>query len=108
MDASFKTCLFGGFDREDVVKFIEKTAAENQEQLETLEAELNALRAQRDEAGAGDVALLVFGRFSYVDEGDGLFLHHFIACLGRDFVVGVGCGRGAAAKEDQGNEKGKA
>ena len=39
MEASFKTCLFGGFDREDVVKFIEKTAAENQEQLETLEAE---------------------------------------------------------------------
>lgn len=57
MDASFKTCLFGGFDREDVVKFIEKTAAENQEQLETLEAELNALRAQRDEAAAENKAL---------------------------------------------------
>ena len=57
MDASFKTCLFGGFDREDVVKFIEKTAAENQEQLETLEAELNALRAQRDEAAAENEAL---------------------------------------------------
>ncbi len=57
MDASFKTCLFGGFDREDVVKFIEKTAAENQEQLETLEAELNALRAQRDEAAAEHEAL---------------------------------------------------
>lgn len=57
MDASFKTCLFGGFDREDVVKFIEKTAAENQEQLETLETELNALRAQRDEAAAENEAL---------------------------------------------------
>ena len=57
MDASFKTCLFGGFDREDVVKFIEKTAAENQEQLETLEAELNALRTQRDEAAAENEAL---------------------------------------------------
>lgn len=57
MDASFKTCLFGGFDREDVVKFIEKTAAENQEQLETLEAELNALRAQWDEAAAENEAL---------------------------------------------------
>lgn len=57
MDASFKTCLFGGFDREDVVKFIEKTAAENQEQLEALEAELNALRAQRDEAAAENEAL---------------------------------------------------
>lgn len=30
MDASFKTRLFGGFDREDVVTYIEKTAAENQ------------------------------------------------------------------------------
>ena len=57
MDASFKTCLFGGFDREDVVKFIEKTAAENREQLEMLEAELNALRAQRDEAAAEIEAL---------------------------------------------------
>lgn len=57
MDASFKTCLFGGFDREDVVKFIEKTAAENQEQMETLEAELNALRTQRDEAAAENEAL---------------------------------------------------
>lgn len=57
MDASFKTCLFGGFDREDVVKFIEKTAAENQKQLETLETELNALRAQRDEAAAENEAL---------------------------------------------------
>ena len=57
MDASFKTGLVGGFDREDVVKFIEKTAAENQEQLETLEAELNALRAQRDEAAAENEAL---------------------------------------------------
>ena len=56
MDASFKTCLFGGFDREDVVKFIEKTAAENREQLEMLEAELNALRAQRDEAAAENEA----------------------------------------------------
>ena len=26
MDASFKTRLFGGFDREDVVTYIEKTA----------------------------------------------------------------------------------
>ena len=57
MDASFKSCLFGGFDREDAVKFIEKTAAENREQLETLEAELNALRAQRDEAAAENEAL---------------------------------------------------
>ena len=57
MDTSFKTCLFGGFDREDVVNFIEKTAAENQEQLETLRSELDALRTQRDEAAAENEAL---------------------------------------------------
>ena len=57
MDASFKTCLFGGFDREDVVAFIEKTAAENQVQLEALQAEVDALREQRDEAAAENEAL---------------------------------------------------
>lgn len=57
MDASFKTCLFGGFDREDVVAFIEKTAAENQAQLEALQAEVDGLREQRDEAAAENEAL---------------------------------------------------
>ena len=28
-----------------------------------------------------------------------------MACLGCDFVVGVRCGRGAAAQKDQGDEK---
>lgn len=49
MEASFKTCLFGGFDREDVVAFIEKTAAENQTLIETLQAENDTLCRQRDE-----------------------------------------------------------
>ena len=44
MAATFKTALFGGFDREDVVAFIEKTARENREQTERLTAENNALR----------------------------------------------------------------
>ena len=57
MDASFKTRLFGGFDREDVVTYIEKTAAENQTQLETLRAEVEMLRKQRDEAASENEAL---------------------------------------------------
>lgn len=57
MDASFKTRLFGGFDREDVVTYIEKTAAENQTQLETLRAEVETLRKQRDEAASENEAL---------------------------------------------------
>ena len=39
MSANFKTCMFGGFDREDVVSYIEKTAKETQEKLDTLERE---------------------------------------------------------------------
>ena len=57
MDASFKTRLFGGFDREDVVAYIEKTAAENQTQLEALRAEVETLRKQRDEAVSENEAL---------------------------------------------------
>ncbi len=57
MDASFKTRLFGGFDREDVVAYIEKTAAENRTQLEALRAEVETLRTQRDEAAAENEAL---------------------------------------------------
>ena len=39
METSFKTCMFGGFDREDVISFIQKTAEENQTRLDALTAE---------------------------------------------------------------------
>ena len=39
METSFKTCMFGGFDREDVIAFIQKTAEENQTRLDALTAE---------------------------------------------------------------------
>ena len=39
MSTNFKTCLFGGFDREDVVSFIEKTSRESRERIEALENE---------------------------------------------------------------------
>ena len=39
MSANFKTCLFGGFDREDVVAFIEKSSRESRERIEALESE---------------------------------------------------------------------
>lgn len=44
MSASFKTCLFGGFDREDVVSFIEKSSRESREQIEALEKDNAELR----------------------------------------------------------------
>ena len=52
MDASFKTCMFGGFDRQDVVTFIEKTAEEHRTALETLQTENDTLRRERDDAVA--------------------------------------------------------
>lgn len=44
MSANFKTCLFGGFDREDVVAFIEKTSRESSERIETLVQENEELQ----------------------------------------------------------------
>ena len=57
MDASFKTCMFGGFDRQDVVAFIEKTAEEHRVETETLRAENDQLRRDRDAAVAENEAL---------------------------------------------------
>ena len=33
MNANFKTRVFGGFDREDVISFIEKTSLEHQKRV---------------------------------------------------------------------------
>ena len=44
MSANFKTCLFGGFDREDVVAFIEKTSRESNERIEALVKENEELQ----------------------------------------------------------------
>ena len=47
METSFKTCMFGGFDREDVISFIQKTAEENQTRLDALTAENEKLLAEQ-------------------------------------------------------------
>lgn len=44
MSEKFKTCMFGGFDKDDVVKFIEKLAQEHQEEIAKLTEELDGLR----------------------------------------------------------------
>jgi chromosome segregation ATPase len=46
MATSFKTSVFGGFDKEDVISFIEKTAQENQEKVSALEADCTSLREE--------------------------------------------------------------
>ena len=59
METSFKTCLFGGFDREDVISFIEKTAAVTQERLDALTTEREELLAKKRSAEAENAALRV-------------------------------------------------
>ncbi len=59
MDASFKTCMFGGFDRQDVIAFIEKTAEEHRVSLEALQAENDTLCRERDDAVAENGTLRV-------------------------------------------------
>lgn len=44
MTTNFKTCMFGGFDREDVIKFIEQFSKESQERIAQLEQENAALK----------------------------------------------------------------
>ena len=50
METSFKTCLFGGFDREDVISYIRKTAEESQKKLEALMEETERLRVRCETA----------------------------------------------------------
>ena len=52
METSFKTCMFGGFDREDVIAFIQKTAEENQTRLDALMAENEQLLTDKQALSA--------------------------------------------------------
>lgn len=57
MSANFKTCMFGGFDRQDVISFIEKTAKENGVRIDSLEAE-NAALKEKNHAMEGELLLM--------------------------------------------------
>ena len=48
MSTTFKTCLFGGFDREDVISYIEKTARENRERVQELTDSAEALQRENE------------------------------------------------------------
>lgn len=45
---NFKSVAFGGFDKEEVIQYIQKTAQENTEALETLRRENGSLRAENE------------------------------------------------------------
>lgn len=49
MTTNFKTCMFGGFDREDVIKFIEQFSKESRERIEQLEQENASLKSGNEE-----------------------------------------------------------
>lgn len=46
MSTSFKTSMFGGFDRSDVIAYIERTGREHEERVAALEAENETLRKE--------------------------------------------------------------
>ena len=46
MESSFRTAVFGGFNRQDVTEYISRTAREHSERLEQIEKENTDLRAQ--------------------------------------------------------------
>lgn len=49
MTTNFKTCMFGGFDREDVIKFIEQFSKESQEKIAALELENASLKSGNEQ-----------------------------------------------------------
>ena len=58
MAANFRTCLIGGFNKDDVVSFIKKMAQESQErkeELEQLKAQMETMKTQlSDYEGGGE------------------------------------------------------
>ena len=56
MSESFKTCMFGGFNKQDVVNFIEQQSKVHQEELEALQRDNDLLKeaVQRMESERGE------------------------------------------------------
>ena len=52
MSANFRTRMFGGFDREDVVAYIGKITKENQAQVEELTSAADELRLEAENQSA--------------------------------------------------------
>lgn len=57
MSANFKTCMFGGFDRQDVISFIEKSSKESGARIDALEAE-NATLRERNQSMESELLLM--------------------------------------------------
>ena len=59
MENTFKSSVFGGFNRDDVIRYIEKTSLESKQQIEALEQESDGLCREnaelRDKLAAASV-----------------------------------------------------
>ena len=49
MENTFKSALFGGFNRDDVIRYIEKTALENSQRIDALEKENDGLSRENSD-----------------------------------------------------------
>ena len=49
MENTFKSSVFGGFNRDDVIRYIEKTSLESKQQIEALEQESDGLCRENTE-----------------------------------------------------------
>ena len=59
MENTFKSSVFGGFNRDDVIRYIEKTALETKQRMDELEKEIDGLcrenaNLRRDAGSAAD------------------------------------------------------
>ena len=57
MNTNFKTALFGGFDREDVISYIQQTSRESQQRISALEEENRSLQ-ERNRAMEAELSTL--------------------------------------------------
>lgn len=57
MNTNFKTALFGGFDREDVISYIQQTSRESQQRISALEEE-NRILQERNRAMEAELSTL--------------------------------------------------
>ena len=111
MNTNFKTALFGGFDREDVISYIQQTSRESQQRISALEeenrslqernrameAELSTLRQSvLENSAAADTCLQLQDQFRQL-QAVGVLLHGMLT----DPYAMVGLARGTEQAADQ-------
>ena len=60
MDHQFRNAAFGGFNRQDVLDYLESSAQANQQQLQQLQDQLDQVRQELEQAAVREQELLAF------------------------------------------------